>query len=100
MTDTIHTMQFRLNPNRTAADWLKAHEQVARWSTGLPGFRFRTLAEGADGTWTLSVCWRSRADADAAEARFRAEMFAVVSPFVDMPSFSGAYGTLHAMLHA
>jgi hypothetical protein len=97
MSDTIELVRFRLQPGKTAADWLKADEKINAWAKRQAGFRFRSLSETDDGEW-LDICyWADAEAADAASARFREEMMSVCEPLVAQDSVTMSRSRAHVM---
>ncbi|OIR03265.1 hypothetical protein GALL_145370 [mine drainage metagenome] len=97
MSDTLVIMQFRLQKDKTTADWLQANQLVNDWIKQQPGFRFRSLSETVDGVWFIVVYWASMEAAKAAEASFGQSMAGLIVPFVEMSGFTSSNSTAHLM---
>ncbi|MDD4927611.1 MAG: hypothetical protein PHF58_14050 [Methylotenera sp.] len=97
MFETIDLVRFRLQQGKTAADWLKANEQIDAWAKRQPGFRFRSLSETADGEWIDMTYWESMAAAQAGQASFGAEMMQVCEPLVAPESVVACFSRVHVM---
>lgn len=57
MSETIDLVRFRFKQDKTAADRLKANENINEWAKRQPGFRFRSVSETEDGEWLDMTCW-------------------------------------------
>ena len=70
----IETMNFRLAPTTTDADFLAADRRVqTEFGYHQPGLVRRTTAGADDGEWIVIDLWRSAAEADACAARWDAD---------------------------
>ncbi len=97
MSDTIELVRFRLQPGKTAADWLKANEKINTWMKAQPGFRFRSLSETDDGEWWDMVYWASMDAALAAGEKFMPELGETCAPLVAADSVVVSRSKAHVM---
>ncbi len=97
MSDTIELVRFRLQPGKTAADWLKANEKINEWMKAQPGFQFRSVSETDDGEWWDLVYWASRETALAAGEKFMREVGDACMPLVAPGSVVISRSKAHVM---
>ncbi len=97
MSDTIELVRFRLQPGKTAADWLKANEKIDEWMKAQPGFRFRSISETDEGEWWDLVYWASMEAALAAGEKFMPELGHVCMPLVAPGSVVVSRSKAHVM---
>jgi hypothetical protein len=97
MSDTIELVRFRLQPGKTAADWLKANEKINAWIKAQPGFRFRSLSETEEGEWLDVVYWESPEAAKTANEKFAAEMMTVCESLIAHDSVVMSHSKAHVM---
>lgn len=97
MNDTIDLVRFRLQQDKTVADWLKADEKINEWAKRQPGFRFRSLSETEDGEWLDLTYWESPEAAAAASLSFGKEMMALCEPLVAPDSVVMSRSRAHVM---
>lgn len=70
----IEIMTFRLDPAAGQAAFLEADRRVqTEFAYHQPGLLRRTTARGDDGEWVVIDLWRSVADADACDERWRVD---------------------------
>ncbi len=74
MTDTVETVTFKLANGVTKDEFIAANVAMTQWTARQKGFQYRSLSQFEDGSWMDIVYWASKADADAADAKFKAEM--------------------------
>ena len=97
MSDAIDLVRFRLQPGKTAADWLKANEKINEWVQAQPGFRFHSVSETEDGEWWDLVYWASMEAALAAGEKFMSELGEVIAPLIALESVVVSRGKAHVM---
>lgn len=97
MSETVELVRFRLQPGKTAADWLKTNEKINAWMKGQPGFRFRSVSEAEDGEWWDLVYWESMEAALAAGEKFRSELLETIMPLVTPGSVEVKRSKAHVM---
>jgi len=100
MSDTIELVRFRLQPGKTAADWLKASEKISDWMKVQSGFQFRSVSETDDGEWWDLVYWASMDAARAAAEHFMRDLGEVIAPLVVRDSVVIARSKAHVMQQA
>jgi len=74
MTDTLETVTFKLANGIADEALLAANVAMTEWISCQAGFRYRSLSQFDDGSWIDVVYWASKAEADAADVKFKAEM--------------------------
>lgn len=74
MTDVLETVNFKLANGVAIEAFLAANVAMTEWVSRQPGFRYRSLSQFDDGSWIDVVYWASKAEADAADANFKATM--------------------------
>jgi len=97
MSDAIELVRFRLQPGKTAADWLKANDKINEWMKAQPGFRYRSVSETDDGEWWDLVYWASMEAALAAGEKFMREVGEVCMPLVAPGSVMISRSKAHVM---
>lgn len=97
MSDTIELVRFRLQPGKSAADWLKANEKINAWVKAQPGFRFHSVSETEEGEWWDLVYWGSMEAALAAGEKFMPELGGVIMPLVEPGSVVISRSKAHVM---
>lgn len=97
MSDTIELVRFRLQPGKTAADWLKVNEKINDWMKAQSGFQFRSVSETEDGEWWDLVYWASMEAALAAGEKFIPELGDVIKPLVTPGSVVVSRSKAHVM---
>ncbi len=97
MSDTIDLVRFRLQPGKSAADWLEANETINAWVKAQPGFQFHSVSETEDGEWWDLVYWASMEAALAAGEKFMRELGGVISPLIAPGSVIVSRSTAHVM---
>lgn len=100
MSDTIELVRFRLQQDKTSADWLKVNEKINDWIKLQPGFRFRSLSETEDGEWLDMVYWESLDAAKTAGEKFGKEIGPSCEPLIDMASVIVSHSKAHVMQRA
>ncbi|MDD5036768.1 MAG: hypothetical protein PHE55_18725 [Methylococcaceae bacterium] len=98
MSDTIQLVSFRLQQDKTAADWLKANEKIDAWIITQPGFRFRSVSETEGGEWLAITYWESPEAAGAASSHFGEELGSICQPLIADGSVSISHSKAHTML--
>lgn len=75
MTGTcLEMVRFRLAADANADAFRAAAPAVTAWAARQQGFQYRTLAEDGKGGWVDMIWWASADDAEAAGAKFSAEL--------------------------
>ncbi len=97
MSDTIELVRFRLQPGKSATDWLKANEKINEWMKAQPGFCYRSVSETDDGEWWDLVYWASREAALAAGEKFMREVGEACMPLVAPGSVVISRSKAHVM---
>jgi hypothetical protein len=97
MSDTVELVRFRLQEGKTSADWLRAKEKIDDFIKAQPGFRFRSVSETDDGEWWDLVYWENLAAAEAAGAKFGAEMMVFCAPLIAQNSVTISRSKAHVM---
>ncbi len=64
---------FRLAGGTDEATFLQAARQTEAFVSAAPGFIFRTLTRGKDGTWTDYILWRDQKAAEEMASAFMTE---------------------------
>lgn len=59
MPEALEITTFRLAAGLTGADFVRANEDINAYLRRQPGFRWRRITEGEDGTITDIVAWES-----------------------------------------
>ncbi|MEM9009628.1 MAG: hypothetical protein AAGE18_00255 [Pseudomonadota bacterium] len=70
MTGCLVMVRFRLVPGARRNAFLATAPEVTDWFARQPGFQYRTLVEGAGGSWMDLIWWDSTATAQAAARKF------------------------------
>ena len=97
MSDTIELVRFRLQQGKTSADWLKTNKKIDEFMKAQPGFRFRSVSETDDGEWWDLVYWENLAAAEAAGAKFGAEMMTFCASLIAPNSVTITRSKAHVM---
>ncbi len=97
MSDTIELVRFRLQPGKTAADWLLANEKINEWIKAQSGFQFRSVSETDDGEWWDLVYWANMEVAHAAGEKFLRDLGEVIAPLIMRDSVTITRGKVHMM---
>lgn len=97
MSDTVELVRFRLQPGKTAAEWLQVNEKINEWVARQPGFRFHSVSETDDGEWLDLVYWESLEAAQAAGEKFGPEMMPHCAPLIAPDSVVLSRSKAHVM---
>lgn len=74
MTEALEITTFKLAAGRTGADFVGANEDINAYLRRQPGFRWRRITEGDDGTIMDIVAWDTTAHAEASSRGIMTEM--------------------------
>lgn len=97
MSDTIDLVRFRLQPGKTAQEWLQANEKINEWVARQPGFHFHSVSVTEDGEWLDLVYWESMEAALAAGEKFGTEMMPHCAPLIAPDSVVMSRSQAHVM---
>ncbi len=97
MSDVIELVRFRLQPGKTAGEWLKANEKITDWMKAQSGFQFHSVSETEDGEWWDLVYWASMETAVAAGEKFMRDLGEVIAPLVVRESVVISRSRAHVM---
>lgn len=73
-SEALEMTTFELVAGRTTADFVAANADIDAYLRRQPGFRWRRITEGQDGTITDLVAWDSAADAERSAEGITTEM--------------------------
>lgn len=70
-------VNFQLNSGVDDAACMAVVAKIGAWASGEPGFVSRQVSHGEDGTWVDVTVWDNKANAEASQASFMEQDFAM-----------------------